>query len=252
MDIHVIGFNIRSCDDPNGNSIPERAPRLAKVLEDYDADIVCLQEFVPLWEPFMDSLTRGVYDYVHKYRNTTIDIEGSPILWKKDRFEKVRLGWFWLSDTPEEESRGWDELCHCFRMCLCLVLREKATGKEFAVLNTHYGFGDAGQVASGELIASYQKRLYDYPTVLVGDFNMTQSAPGYATITKHFVDVNMATAKDLSISFHNYGYANPPRLIDYCFVTSDVTPKSYKLIEDLVEGQYPSDHYGTSMHLQIP
>lgn len=250
MEISVVGFNIRSCSDPEGNSIPERAPRLAKVLQDYDADVICLQEFTPKWEPFWEDLKLGVYDHVHKYRNETVDIEGSPILWKKDKFQCLQTGHFWLSDTPEVESRGWDALYNCYRMCLYVILRERVSGKTFTVINTHFGFGDAGQVASAQLIADYSKKISSHPTIVVGDFNASPATPAYAKMTEAFTDVNMATAKDENITFHAYnkrqGY-----LIDFCFVDRTITPKSYRRMDDLVDGKFPSDHYGTYSILEI-
>lgn len=47
MDLHLVIFNIRSLDDPDGYSIPERAPRLSKVIRDIDPDIIGIQEFRP-------------------------------------------------------------------------------------------------------------------------------------------------------------------------------------------------------------
>ena len=44
MELKVISFNIRCANDPNGHSIAERAPRLAKVTTPFDADIIGLQE----------------------------------------------------------------------------------------------------------------------------------------------------------------------------------------------------------------
>ena len=45
MELKIISFNIRCCDDKNGNSIVERAPRLAKITKNYDADIIGFQKF---------------------------------------------------------------------------------------------------------------------------------------------------------------------------------------------------------------
>lgn len=50
MRIKVICFNIRSTHDENGNSIPERAPRLSFIVKPYDADVIGLQEYTSLWE----------------------------------------------------------------------------------------------------------------------------------------------------------------------------------------------------------
>ena len=50
MKLNVISFNIRCCDDVNGYSIEERAPRLNRVISDYDADVIGFQEYRPVWE----------------------------------------------------------------------------------------------------------------------------------------------------------------------------------------------------------
>ena len=53
MDLNIISFNIRYCDDKNGNSIHERAPRLNKIISCYDADLIGFQEYVPQWEKYI-------------------------------------------------------------------------------------------------------------------------------------------------------------------------------------------------------
>ena len=49
MQLKVISFNIRCCDDANGYSISERAPRLKKILSDLNADLIGFQEWRPAW-----------------------------------------------------------------------------------------------------------------------------------------------------------------------------------------------------------
>ena len=50
MKLRVMSFNIRCCDDVNGNSIAERAPRLAKIISGYAPDVLGVQEYRPTWE----------------------------------------------------------------------------------------------------------------------------------------------------------------------------------------------------------
>ena len=82
MDLNIISFNIRSCSDPDGNSIKERAPRLIEVTSKYDADIIGFQEYKPEWEEFIEKYYGEEYDMFNKYRSQVIDVESSPILWK--------------------------------------------------------------------------------------------------------------------------------------------------------------------------
>ena len=252
MELHVISFNIRSCSDPNGNAIAERAPRLHAVTAKHDADVIGFQEFTPEWEEYIEAYYSAEYDMFYKYRSHEIDIEASPILWKKDRFACLDHGYFWLSDTPEVESRGWDEVYNCFRMCVYVVLQDKETGERFVFMNTHFGFGDKGQVSSAELIYQYYQKVSAYPTILVGDFNMTPDSPGYTKMCQHFTDVNMVTAKDLRSTYHGYDPENiRDKHIDYCFINHKVTPICQNIMDDLVDGKFPSDHYGLFLKLKF-
>lgn len=252
MNFSIISFNIRCCDDADGYSIEERAPRLSKVIADYDADIIGLQEFRPAWEKHISRYFGEEYDMFNKYRCETTDIESSPILWRKEKFECLKTGYFWLSDTPEVESKGWDELFDCYRICEYVILRDKASGNCFTVMNTHFGFGECGQVKSVRLIEAYAERISSYPTVIVGDFNMTPASLGYSEISKIFTDVNTATVNDLRTTYHGYHPEKHPNShIDYCFVNKAVRPVSQKIIDDLVDGMFPSDHYGLHAKLEI-
>ena len=121
MKLKVISFNIRCLDDKDGHSVKERAPRLRKVIEPYAPDVMGFQEYTPLWESHIEEQFGEEYGMFNKYRATTGWIESAPILWRKDKFELVQSGYFWLSDTPEVESRGWDSLPHN-RMCEYVVL----------------------------------------------------------------------------------------------------------------------------------
>ena len=61
---------------------------------------------------------------------------------RRDRFEKVRDGHFWLSETPEVVgSNGW--AAALTRMATCVQLKARAGGgseggTSFFVFNTHY------------------------------------------------------------------------------------------------------------------
>ena len=54
MKLRVVSFNIRCCDDPNGHSIAERAPRLDAVVSPLDADLIGLQESTPIWMEYIE------------------------------------------------------------------------------------------------------------------------------------------------------------------------------------------------------
>ena len=251
MKIKAISFNIRCNSDPHGHSIRRRAPRLDAVTSKYDADVIGFQECVPKWIKYINKYYGEKYEFFNRYRSDGEDKESTPILWKKDKFELIEKGCFWLSPTPKVPSRGWDSSAFCNRTCLYVMLKDKKTGEKFTFMNTHFGFGDTDQVNSAKLIYEYSKKISDYPTFITGDFNMTPDSKGYQTMTKNFADVNAVTAKDMRSTFHGYTpekYTN--HHIDYCFVDKAITPVSQIIIDNTIKGKFPSDHYGLYVELE--
>ena len=100
MELSGISFNIRCCDDSNGNAISERAPRLNEAVSPYDADLIGFQEYTPGWEEYIKQYFGEKYDMFNKYRAEE-NLESTPVLWKKSKFNCIKTGYFWLSDTPE-------------------------------------------------------------------------------------------------------------------------------------------------------
>lgn len=240
----VMSFNIRCRDDADGNSVKERSARLKEITLPLNADIIGLQECRPLWEPYINDLYAGEYDMINIYRAKS-ELESSPVLWKRDKYCCLGVSHFWLSDTPEVESRGWDERYNCYRMCVHVRLCERETGRVINFLNTHFGFGDNGQIKSAGLIKSYCDRISGEPICIVGDFNMTPESKGYAKMTEYFTDANAVTAKDWRITYHGYSYDNPEAAhIDYCFVNDKVVARAQRIIDETVKGKFPSDHFG--------
>lgn len=245
----VITFNIRCADDPNGNSVSERSPRLKKILYRYDADLIGLQEATPKWLSHLQDDYGEKYEIFNYWRDDK-NKESCPILWRKDMYDCLDKGCFWLSDTPDTQSDGWDEWGYK-RICTWAQLKDKRYGAIFNLLNTHFGFGDLCQIKSAELITERVKSMNGKFSVVTGDFNMTPDKSAYKKMTEYFSDANALTAKSLADTYHGYGKAGEGEHIDYCFVTpGGALPESSVLITDTVGGKYPSDHYGIATVLK--
>ncbi len=245
MKISLVSFNIRCKSDRDGHSVAERAPRIEKVVRDADADLICLQEYTPPWEGeiadrFCD------YDSFVKYRDERDDVEASPILWRRERFELVKSEYFWLSDTPEVKSRGWDTDCDCCRMCVAVTLRERKTGEKLAVMNTHFGLALACHLKSAELVMSRAERYAHLPLVIAGDFNTLPSETAYAALADRYADVSSA---DKGGTFNDYGRKN--ERIDYIFANSRVRANDFYIDRRTFDGKYASDHYALCAKLAV-
>lgn len=244
--IKVVSFNVLCGDKPDGYSIDERAPRVKALIEKYDPDLVGFQEATAQWIGHFQRDYGEKYEIINRFRTSDPDFwqEGTPLMWKKERFECLESGHFWLSDTPDLESGGWDTWGNN-RVCSWARLRDKQDGSVVAFFNTHYGFGNENQVKSSKLILDHVKAVQAEACIVTADFNMRPGSDPYKKITEELVDVNGATVNDRRNTFHNFKSEPNPYHIDYCFVTPEtVEPLNFKIMDELVDGKYPSDHYG--------
>lgn len=243
--LKVVTFNLRYNDDEHGNSVAERVPRLKWVLSQYDADLMGFQEATPRWMEHLRRDYGDAYDCFTKCRDEEAR-EAAPVFWKKDRFECVDQGYFWLSDTPDVPSRGYDAW-GCYRICTWVTLRDKREGGAFTYFNTHFGFGDREQMCSVKLVLDRVSRISAGGAILTGDLNMHMESPAYRELSRHLTDVNMATVRDRRPTYHDYDInrADPEDHIDFCFISREhLRPIASRRMDETVDGEFPSDHYG--------
>lgn len=79
----------------NLSTFNKENPELDKILEEVQADVICLQEFTPDWEVPIASMLRFSYPHVHKM--TRVDPFGMAIFSSKP-FEEIRT--FYYKDVP--------------------------------------------------------------------------------------------------------------------------------------------------------
>ena len=81
---------------------------------------------------------------------------------------------------------------------------------------------------------------------------MTPSSPGYAEMTKYFIDVNAVTANNTVSTYHGYELNNNfDAHIDFCFIDSRIRALGQEVIDQLVDGKFPSDHYGIYSEIEF-
>ncbi len=242
--LKLVSYNIRSADDPDGNSIKERAPRLKQVLEEYDPDVIGFQEVVPKWMNYLPNDLKD-YDYLLQYRARSSK-EATPIFWKKEKFELTDQGYFWLSETPDQESKGWG--ADYYRICTWVKLKVKATGAEFIFMSTHLDFDELPQTNSVKLMIRKAKAMGGFsklPVFCVGDFNLRPMEIAYLEMENSFVDLNTQLEDDQTATSTGKYTGTSNDIIDYIFITPGMTvPLKYKVMTDLVDGKYVSDHFG--------
>src|SRR5690606_9153146 len=122
---------------------------------------------------FLDSALVG-YDFIGVGRDDgRLKGEFSAIFYRTDRFRVVESSTFWLSETPEKVSKGWDAALE--RICTYARRGNVERGERFWSFDTHFDHvGMQARVNSADLIAEKATKFSEkgYPGLIAGDFNL--------------------------------------------------------------------------------
>lgn len=173
--------------------------------------------------------------------------EHMAIFYHTESVELLESGTFWLSETPEKPSRGWDAMCK--RSCTWARFRMKANDKEFVYVNTHLDhYGPEARRQSLMLIAQRIGEIAanGEPVFLTADFNSTTDQPIYAPIKAILLDSRQeAPVSDHRASLNCWErthFDNADWVIDHIFVRG-VKPKVFKVLDGDYGAPFISDHY---------
>jgi len=246
-EISVMSFNIRNASDRGTESWEARLENFISLIKNASPDLMGFQEV--LHNQYLDLIERfPEYGYAGAGRDDGVNAgEYAAIFYGKDRFSLIEINHFWISETPEKPSFGWDAVC--IRICTYVKLLDHKTKKEFIHFNTH--LDHVGQNAMLEGAKLIRKNMLEkkIPAFATGDFNITENSEPYKIMTQPGLSDSKYTAKS-SMShgtFHGYQPSetvkdNSP--IDYLFYTDkDFDIKTYKVLVNGSAGAYTSDHY---------
>jgi endonuclease/exonuclease/phosphatase family metal-dependent hydrolase len=250
--IRVMTYNIKFAGDPKSDSINSwqyRKEPVVSVIRFNKADIVGLQEALKIQ---LDDFTKLLPEYfwigVGRDDGKTGG-EYSAILLRKDRFKILKQSTFWLSETPDKPSMGWDAAC--IRIVTWAKLFDKVTRKEFFVFNTHLDhMGEVARKNSAILIMEKISGLSsNLPVVLTGDFNSLKDSEPYriiTTSTPKLFDAQFISEHGHyggNISFNNFSDSlEANNKIDFIFVNDKVKVCQHGIVSEKYDGHYPSDH----------
>ena len=244
--INIITYNIRYNNPGDGvNAWPNRKDNVKALVKFHDADILCVQE--ALAEQF-DALSENTdFDFVGVGRDDgKRKGEFSAIFFDKTRFDKKDGGTFWLSETSDVPSKGWDAVLP--RICSWVKLFDKLNKKEFIVFNTHYDHvGVKARIESAKLIKQkIQEIAPKLPVVYTGDLNVTPETDAIATIKSFLEDAKEITAEPPygpTGTFNNFDFNSELKnRIDYVFVNKGFKVQKFAVLSDSKDKKYFSDH----------
>lgn len=244
----VASYNLRYNTPNDGeNAWPNRKEMVKGLIRFHEWDIFGTQEV--LKGQIDDLLEMEEFAYLGKGRDDGKDAgEHSAIFYKKDRFEVLKSGNFWLSETPDVPGKGWDATC-CNRICSWAEFKDKESKKSFYFFNVHFDHqGVEARRQSGILMVKKIREIAgNKATVfLTGDFNSTPDTEQIQLISKNLNDCHTITEQPPygpEGTFNSFRFDAPmDNRIDYIFVSDNIEVLKYGVLTDALHQRYPSDH----------
>lgn len=241
--IRVMTFNIRWASPDDGDNLWERrSDWVSAIIDSSGAHVVGLQEV--LRSQLADIMQhQSRYAWVGVGRDDGKDGgEFSPILYDSLRFSLVNWETKWLSDRPDSVgSVGWDAALP--RVATLISLEDNISGDTLRFLNTHFDHrGETARLESAKLVASWM----DFRVAALGDFNFEPDTEPYNAMTERgLVDAGRMPSDPSAEAgtFRSFDPASESSVrIDYIFHSPDWEAASYRVLDPIRNGAYPSDH----------
>lgn len=246
--VKVMSFNVRYLNSSDGANIwSARSKGVYAMMKSEKPLVMGTQECK--WQQRTDILSNcpeyaaiGVCRDDGKEESTS---ETMTIFYMKDSVTVEKWGTYWLSDSPDIPSKGWDGAC--YRCATWGVFKVNSTGKRFFYTNTHLDHkGETAKTEGAKLLVKKTAELNteNLPAILTADFNAKIDDALMQSIKENFKNAKTTSAQsDNNITYQAFGTSSGS-IIDHIFYKGFITSRKYKCVNDSWEGvTYISDHY---------
>jgi len=244
-------FNLRRDTIFDGlNRWRYRKDAVISTIRSFKADIIGVQELTPKMKNDIET-ELSEFVFVGAPRSAKIVPEHNDLLIRRDKLQIQDSSTFWLSSKPDKV--GSRIRCAIFpRICTTAFIKD-ANGEIIRVMNTHFdNFSKFAREFSAKLI---KDRIMDtdegIPTIVLGDLNTTPDSKTVKLLTDGGVlhdavkDFFEEKKKKLFSTFHSFKGipSESSGVIDYIFISKNISVTDVKLYKKDVDGVYPSDHF---------
>lgn len=254
--IKVMSFNIRYGLAKDGeNSWPFRKTLVLETIQTAAPDLLGLQEALDFQVAYLKEMLPN-YGYYGVARDDGKNKgEFTPVMFKKDRFETIDAGHFWLSKTPDViGSKSWDAALP--RLATWIQLRDSQSGNaEIIFGNTHFDHkGEEARYQSSLLIRERIKGIKSpIALIITGDFNTHEKLKPYATLVNAeeiggipLIDTYRVIHPEAGPADGTFGGFTGKRdghRIDWVLHNEQMITLNASINYLQENGRYPSDHY---------
>ena len=246
-ELKVMSYNVRVGNAKDGtNSWQFRAAATPAMLDAQKPDVFGVQEALGYQVDYIVENCRGYKCVGVGREDGKKKGEYMSIFWNKKTVRMLKWGTFWLSETPDVPSKGWD--ARCKRTATWALMKDLRSGKKFYFINTHLDHKGWDARKNGlKLIVDRIESINPkgYPMVLTGDFNMK---PDHSAIAG--LDARMQSARKIADktdncnTFNNWSVKKTDNVIDYIYVSGFSSCPEYGTVTKQYAGKpFVSDHY---------
>lgn len=242
----VMSYNIRQASAQDGtNSWQYRYAASAMMIDELKPDVLGMQEveysvFGYLKDVFLKSYKIiGVGREDGKKKG-----EMMAVMYNSKTISLLKWGTFWLSETPDVPSLGWDGACH--RCATWAILKDKDSGKKFFLVDTH--IDHEGQEAQKKGIETLMGKISELnsenlPVVLMGDFNMEANNAALEPVKSSMKDARRTAV--VSDDHHTYnGWGKAHDSIDFIWYKGFGSCIEYQTVtRAFMDRNFISDHF---------
>ena len=246
-ELKVMSYNIRMGIAKDGtNSWEFRCPATIEMLNAQKPDVFGVQEA-------FEFQIRFIEEYCRDYKSVGVGRDDGKkkgeymsIFWNKKTVSLLKWGTFWLSETPDKPSKGWD--AHCRRTATWALMKDKKTGKKFYFVNTHLDHkGKEAQKNGLKLIVDRIESInpQGYPMILTGDFNIKPDNAALIGLDSRMQSTRkIAADTDNHNTFNGWSVKPTDSVIDYIYISGFSSCPQYRTVtEKYAERPFVSDHY---------
>lgn len=255
-DVRVMSFNIRYGSARDGDNVwDNRKEFVIETIRAFGPDLLGTQETLKFQRDYL-AAALPEYECLGVGRDDGKDKgEMMAVYFRRDRFEKVDAGHFWLSETPDVVgSRSWDTSLPRMATWLRLQDRRHPGAADIVFINTHFDHrGREARKNSARLLRRRAQKQSDCRVIITGDFNAAVGSPPYQALfgiaqerPSPLVDSRavLHAATDQDGTFSGFERANTSGArIDWIAVSRDWTVQSATIDRTARNGRTPSDHY---------
>ncbi len=232
--LKVVSFNITVSQNDGENDWTARRDVIVKFINTEKPDVMGLQEITGHQLNYLTSKLSDYAEYGLDRGNSqspgSNPGERTSIMYNTQTVELLDKGTFWLSNTPDQSSRSWDDTGNTgyaasdmkyHRTCTWMKFKRKSDGKVFFYYNTHLEFGyhanyNLGQNAREKGVALIVERIKAKATngeavIFGGDMNQQandkcfNAAFNYGMVSGRATATTVTSeANQYSITFNDY------------------------------------------------